>query len=95
MKWSVIYHQDVEKDFDSIGRSAARRIVTEIDTKLTTTPLPFGALLSGNLAKFRKRRIGDFCLVYKTTEREVIIYVPAVGPRRDKEIYKSVSKRLE
>ena len=66
MKWSVIYHRDVEDDLESIGPSAARRIIRIIDSKLTTSPLQFGGPLAGNLANFRKLRIGDFRVVYKT-----------------------------
>ncbi len=95
MNWSVIYHRDVEEDLDSIGPSAARRIIRDIDSKLTTAPLKFGAPLAGNLANFRKLRIGDFRVVYKTIQKKVVVYVLAVGPRRDKEIYKAASKRLE
>ncbi len=95
MNWTVVYHRDVEEDLDSIGPSAARRIIRNIDSKLTTAPLQFGAPLAGNLSKFRKLRIGDFRVVYKTIEKKVIVYVLAVGPRRDKEIYKVASKRLE
>ena len=78
MKWSVIYHRDVEDDLDSIGPSAARRIIRLIDSKLTTSPLQFGGPLAGNLANFRKLRIGDFRVVYKTMEKKVIVYVLAV-----------------
>ncbi len=93
MKWSVIYHRDVGDDLDSVGPSAARRIIRAIDSKLTTAPLQFGAPLPGNLANLRKLRIGDFRVVYKTMGKKVIVYVLAVGPRRDKEIYKAASMK--
>lgn len=79
MKWSVIYHRNVDDDFDSIGPSAAKRIIKVIDSKLTTAPLRFGTPLRGNLVNFRKLRIGDFRVVYKTMEKKVIVYVLAVG----------------
>lgn len=94
MKWSIIYHQDVEEDLDSVGPSAAKRIMGAIDNKLTTAPLQFGSPLAGNMANFRKLRIGDFRVVYRAFEEKVIIYGLAVGQRRDKEIYKSATKRL-
>jgi mRNA interferase RelE/StbE len=93
MKWRVLYHHDVEGDLESIGTSAARRIVKAIDSKLTLAPNEFGASLSGNLANFRKLRVGDYRVVYQVREKMVIVYVLAVGPRRDKEIYKSALKR--
>ena len=93
MKWSILYHHDVEEDLESIGPSAARRVVKAIDTKLTGQPMQFGAPLSGNLSDFRKLRVGDYRVVYQVHEKEVMVYVLAVGPRRDKEIYRLAVKR--
>lgn len=93
MTWTILYHPPVEEDLESVGRSAARRIVRAIDSKLTRAPLQFGSPLSGNLADFRKLRIGDYRVVYQVRETMVFIYVLAAGPRRDKEIYKAAFKR--
>jgi len=43
--------------------------------------------LSNNFKNFRKLRIGDFRVVYQVFNKKVIVFVLAVGPRRDKEIY--------
>ncbi len=64
-----------------------------MDAKLTKMPLQFGAPLLGNLANFHKLRIGDYRVVYQAYEEKIVVFVLAVGPRRDKEIYKSVLKR--
>ncbi len=93
MTWTILYHPHVEEDLESVGPSAAKRIVKAIHLKLLKAPLQFGSLLSGNLADFRKLRVGDYRVVYQLRENEVIIYVLAVGPRRDKEIYKAAFKR--
>jgi len=71
----------------------ARRILRSIDSKLTHEPLKFGAPLSGNLANFRKLRVGDCRVVYQVQEKKIIVYVLAVGARRDKEIYKTALNR--
>jgi mRNA interferase RelE/StbE len=93
MTWAVLYHPMVEEDLQSVGPSAARRIVRAIDAKLTRAPLQFGSPLSGNLAEFRKLRVGDYSIVYRVVKNKVLIYVLAVGSRRDKEIYKAAFKR--
>jgi len=93
MTWSLLYHPGVEGDLESVGPSAARRIMRAIDSKLTEAPLQFGAPLSGNLANFRKLRIGDYRVVYQVRKREIMVFVLAVGPRRDKEIYQAALKR--
>ena len=93
MTWRILYHHLVEEDLESVGPSAARRIVKTVDTKLTRSPMDFGLPLSGNLANFRKLRIGDYRVVYQVREKTIIVYVLAVGPRRDKEIYSAALKR--
>ena len=93
MTWVIFYHHEIEEDLKSIGPSAARRVIKAIDTKLTCEPLTFGAPLSGGLADFRKLRVGDYRVVYQVNENVVVVYVLAVGPRRDKEIYRLASKR--
>ena len=93
MNWTILYHPDVEEDLKSVGPSSARRIMQGIDAKLTKAPLQFGASLSGNLANFRKLRIGDYRVVYQVKEKKVIVFVLAIGIRRDKEIYKSAQQR--
>uniref|UniRef100_UPI004056DDC5 type II toxin-antitoxin system RelE family toxin n=1 Tax=Candidatus Electrothrix sp. TaxID=2170559 RepID=UPI004056DDC5 len=95
MNWAIIYHPGVENDLKRVGPSAARRILRAIDTKLTRAPMQFGASLSGNLSEFRKLRIGDYRVVYQVTATGVTVYVLAVGPRRDKEIYDLASGRME
>ena len=94
MTWKVIYHPGVEEDLESVGPAAARRIVRAIDTKLVQAPLEFGAPLSGNLAEFRKLRVGDYRVVYRVQGNMVMIFVLAVGLRRDKEIYRAALQRI-
>jgi len=94
MKWKIIYHKDVDDDLKSVGPSAAKRIIKTINKKLTNEPEKFGAPLSHHLRDFRKLRIGDFRVVYQVFDQKVIVFVLAVGPRRDKEIYQAASHRL-
>ncbi len=94
MKWKIIYHKDVDDDLKSVGPSAAKRIIKTINKKLTSEPEKFGAPLSHHLRDFRKLRIGDFRVVYQVFDQKVIVFVLAVGPRRDKEIYQAASHRL-
>lgn len=94
MSWTVLYHPEVAEDLESVGRSMARRILQAIDSKLRVAPDQFGASLSGNLSDFRKLRIGDYRVVYQVHHDRVIVFVLAVGPRRDKEIYRQALKRL-
>ena len=91
MAWEILYHKHVDDDLKSVGPSAARRILKAIDKKLTTAPDLDGAPLSNNLKHFRKLRVGDFRVVYRVFNQKVVVFVLAVGPRRDKEIYQAAS----
>jgi len=91
--WTVIYHQDVEEDLLSLSPAMAGRVVRAIDSKLTRAPLDFGVPLSGNLADFRKLRVGDCRVVFRVFQEQVQVYVLAVGPRRDEEIYRMAGRR--
>ncbi|MDD4648732.1 MAG: type II toxin-antitoxin system RelE/ParE family toxin [Desulfoplanes sp.] len=93
MTWSVIYHHGVEEDLEGIGKSMARRVLKAIEKKLTKAPLAYGMPLSGNLADFRKLRVGDCRVVYQVIGTEVVVYVLAVGFRRNKDVYKIAGKR--
>jgi mRNA interferase RelE/StbE len=94
MTWEIIYHKDVDDDLKSVGPAAARRIILTINEKLTIAPEQFGAPLSNNLKDFRKLRIGDYRVVYRISNKKILVFVLAVGPRRDKQIYQSASKRI-
>ena len=94
MSWQVCYHADVADDLERVGPAAARRIMQALDGKLPHEPLRFGAPLSGILSGFRKLRIGDYRVVYQVVEQKVIVFVLAIGPRRDKEIYRAALKRI-
>jgi mRNA interferase RelE/StbE len=95
MTWTILYHHAVEDDLKSIGHVGARRIIRAIDAKLTCSPMAFGDPLTGNLAGFRKLRVGDYRVVYQVQDKKVVVYVLAVGPRRDKEIYRSALTRKD
>jgi mRNA interferase RelE/StbE len=95
MTWTLLYHHAVEEDLESVGPSAARRIVRAIASKLGRALLDFGAPLSGNMAGFRKLRVGEYCVVYRAVKKAVVVYVLAVRPRRDKEIYRTALSRKQ
>ena len=55
--------------------------------------IQFGSPLSGALSGFRKLRVGGYRIVCQMIDSEITVYVLAVGPRRDKEIYNVANKR--
>ncbi|MCF6209558.1 MAG: type II toxin-antitoxin system RelE/ParE family toxin [Gammaproteobacteria bacterium] len=94
MVWEVIYHPDVTDDLDSIGAAEARRILKAIDERIINgSPDKTGKPLRGNLAGCRRIRTGSYRIIYKADDRRIEVLILAVGPRRNKDAYKTAGKR--
>ena len=83
-----------EEDFKHISKENQRRILKEINYKLTSAPERFGKPLRKSLKGFYKLPIGPYRAVYKIFADKVLVDVIAVGFRRDLEVYKTALKRL-
>ena len=92
VSWTIKYHPKVKKDVKTIGHAKAEKVREAIRSKLLVDPLNFGEALQENLVSYRKLRIGDIRIVYRVVNEEVIIFVLAIGYRRD--IYQTASKRI-
>ncbi|MDH5259248.1 MAG: type II toxin-antitoxin system RelE/ParE family toxin [Gammaproteobacteria bacterium] len=94
MVWDVTYHPEVKDDLDSIGDAEARRVLKVVkDRIIDGSPDKIGKPLRGNLAGCRRIRTGSYRIIYKVDGNSIKVLVLAVGPRRDKEVYKSAGKR--
>lgn len=82
-----------EDDLKRISRHDQQRIIRAIRDKLTTRPEKFGAPLKGTLKGYWKLRAGQYRVVYEIEKEKVIVYVIAVGFRRNKEVYREAVKR--
>ena len=89
MSYLIKYHKAVKDDLNSLEVLSKVRIKRAIETRLATDPIKSGELLKGNLKGFRKLRIGDYRIVYKVIEEEVLI----LGIRHRKDIYEVMKNR--
>ena len=92
MSWTIKYHPKVKKDVKLLGNAKAETVREAICAKLSVDPLSFGEPLQENLASYRKLRVGDVRVVYRVVNHEVMVFVLAIGYRRD--IYQTASKRI-
>lgn len=92
MSWTIKYHPKVKKDLKRLGQANAETVREAIRSKLSVVPLSFGESLQENLASYRKLRDGDGRVVYRVVNDEVMVFVLAIGYRRD--IYQTASKRV-
>jgi len=91
MSFNVTYHQDVKDiDLPKINKDIKLRIKKAIEERLMTDPLKYGKPLRKSLKGYWKLRVGDYRVVYKIEESNVIVL--AIIHR--KEVYKDVKSRL-
>ena len=93
--WRVLYHPLVPGDLDSLGPTAAARIIEVIHHRLHLgEPDKIGKPLSGDLAGCRRIRVGALRIVFRLLPGRREVHVLAVGPRRREEVYTQAAKRL-
>jgi len=73
LSYPIRYHKAVKDDLNRLEVLAKARIKRAIETRLAIDPIKSGEPLKGDLKGFRKLRIGDYRIVYKIIEKEVLI----------------------
>lgn len=94
--WNVKLHRLViSEDFKSIDPHSQRLILREIRKKLAVDPKAYGNSLTGEFKGYWKLRVGDFRVIYKIKEKEIVVLVIKVGARRDQKVYKDLFFRIK
>lgn len=83
MVYKVVYLDQVEKDLKSLDKARALKIIRRIETYLATNPKDLGKPLRGEFQGYWRYRWGDYRVIYKISEMEVLISVLRIGHRRD------------
>ena len=94
--WTVRLSSAATSDYESLDHSVASQVDLAIE-KLSTSPELRGYPLRDNLAGFRSLVVGKkkLRMVYKVINDEVLVYVIAIGWRRDGEVYLASGDRIE
>lgn len=82
----VVYLDQVEYDLKKLDRAAVKKILSRIETYLAQDPKGLGKQLTGEFQGYWRYRWGDHRIIYKISEREILIVVVRIGHR--KEVYK-------
>jgi len=93
--WRILYHPEIDKDLNRIGKSRAKRAIKAIDEKLLTEPEKFGAPLRKGLTGLRKLRVGDVRIVYRVEKKRIEVLIITIGRRADSDVYKLASSRKD
>ena len=78
----VKFEAKVEKEFLTLTKSAQIQILKYLKKiENLENPRDFGKALSGNLKNYWRYRVGDYRLICKIQENELIIVVVAINHR--------------
>jgi mRNA interferase RelE/StbE len=84
------YHPQVISDLKKLPTEVARRILAQVEKRLTAEPQRSGVRLAGPLRSCWKLRVGDHRVVYTISGETVIVL--AILHRRD--VYARAERRL-
>jgi mRNA interferase RelE/StbE len=88
LAWTVKFSDDAKRNLQKLEKPLQNRIVSFLLDRLQTTdnPRSTGKALQGKLSGLWRYRVGDFRLLCRIEDNELIILVIEIGHR--KEIYK-------
>jgi len=83
LAYKVVYLDQVEQDLKKLDRSIIRKILSRIETYLARDPKELGKPLKGEFQGYWRYRWGDYRVIYKISEREVLILILRISHRKD------------
>ena len=90
MAYKLIYHADVKKiDLAKIDNNNKAMIKRAIEERLATQPEIYGKPLQRSLKGYWKLRVGDYRVVFKISEYNILI----LGIMDRKNVYSQIEKR--
>jgi addiction module toxin, RelE/StbE family len=80
----VIFSDEAEKQITKLDKPIQKRIFDYMaDVAKLANPRDRGKMLVGNLLGYWRYRVGNYRLLCKIRDQELVIYVVEVGHRRD------------
>jgi len=81
--YEVVYLDSVERDLKKLDKSIVKRILNKIEATLAHDPKGLGKPLTGPFKGMWRYRTGDFRVIYKISDKEILILVTRIGHRKD------------
>jgi mRNA interferase RelE/StbE len=81
--YKVAYLDSVEQDLKRLDKAIAKKILKRIETYLACDPKELGKPLKGEFQGYWRYRWGDYRVIYKISEREILIIVLRISNRKD------------
>jgi mRNA interferase RelE/StbE len=84
-RWELRFQKDAQKEFLKLDYTIQKRILQYFRERvlMTDNPRILGKALAGNLHEFWRYRVGDYRIICKIEDTNVIITVVMVGHRRE------------
>lgn len=89
MSWQIVFDGGALKELQKLDRPVKLRIIDFLENRLAVADNPrnLGAALRGSkLGEFWKYRVGDYRIIAKIHDAEILITVLRIGSR--KEVYR-------
>ena len=81
--YKVVYLDSVEEDLKKLDKSTIKKILNRIETYLVQDPKGLGKPLKGDFQGYWRYRWGDYRVIYKISEREILIIALRISNRKD------------
>lgn len=81
MEYRPVYHHEILNDLAGIPVNIKERIRRAIETRLLIDPINYGLPLRKSLQGHRKLRVGNYRVIYRIENKDVIIL--KIGHRKD------------
>ena len=92
MPYKLRYHPEVrDEDLPNINKNIQKRIKTAIEKRLLVAPERYSEPLRRTLKGYRKLRVGDYRIVLKLQDEDILI----LGICHRKDVYERIERRID
>lgn len=81
MAWQISFTPRAEKELKKLGAQESQRISLFLRERVSPDPRALGTALKGQLREFWRYRVGDYRVLAKIQDHELLILVVGVGHR--------------
>ncbi len=83
--WQIEFKPKATKELKKLDPKYAKQILSWLRVRIDSgaDPRLFTEQLTGNFKDFWRFHIGDFCIVFQTQERKLLILVVRIAHRRE------------
>lgn len=90
MVYKIVVKKKIEKKLKKFGKDLERRMLDYLELRVALNPYNYGKSLSGNLSNYWRYRVGNYRIICKIKDEELIILIIEINHRST--IYKFLTK---